>query len=381
MNIKDFSLDSIQNIRTALRKRTTQTAIYKNQAEYGATWCQKELLAYVGFMSEEECLEFLNSIREAPFIPDLNVMWTDEVADYLMFGEMPNNMKEQTQNEGGADHFNKVTGIEPVPYKTSYIKSRVDERYWHLLPLGWCANYYAPSSVIRLAVYFHRESHIAQYITEKLFIKAADLEDCLKPTARLPPALPRKDRVRKVSRKNEVVLKDFPEGSHISIDLPETGKPVVPKVEENQKVRRNPVVTTQPMFAARDGRLRQNKQLSREINKTIETRHKGFGGDKTSQQLSEEIGISAYSIDRRIRMIRIRKAKADGSDKYAELHYNSGRIGKLPKETRESMLEAIKTRMNWFGGKDNAITLAKEFGVSDMSIYYNARKIRKSMGL
>ena len=62
--------ETLKNIRTELRKHTVQTAIYKNQPEAGSRRTG-ELLAYVRFMTEEDCKEFLDSVRPAPFIPNI----------------------------------------------------------------------------------------------------------------------------------------------------------------------------------------------------------------------------------------------------------------------------------------------------------------------
>lgn len=304
------SLESLSEIRTALRKRTVQAAIYKNQAENGAR-CQTALCAYIDLMSEEECKEFLDSVREAPFIPGMNMMWTEEVSNYLMFGDLPSNMRYSMDRCSTFEEYaKKSANIDPAPYRTEYVKKCVDEQYWNLLPLGGVANYYSPSQVLRLAIIFHSSSNMAQYIAEKLFIKAADLEDCLKPTTKVPKPLPLKPRHRKSPQK-KVVLQ-VPEGARVSIDVHKGDTPVVPKLVELPKAevpqaapRKNRLLKVTPAFAASDKAHRRSAKAIQELDAVIMARYKPFGGDCTALQLGEILGVNAATIyDRAYRIKR-----------------------------------------------------------------------------
>lgn len=232
MNIKKvYPLNTPEEIRTALRKSTVQTAIYKNQAESGRRRTT-ELLAYIGFMTEDECMAFLNSVREAPFLPNVNLMWTNQVAKYLMLSayevlrcninlKITNISEIIDQSETG-----KIHGVY-------HMREHVPEESWELLPQRGSAKYFSSSEVLRIAVKFENSSEICKHIAEKLFIKAADLEDCLQPVTTIPPALPELSKPEKVKRKkSEVVLRDFPEGTHIAIDIPKSDQQVAPNVVE-----------------------------------------------------------------------------------------------------------------------------------------------------
>lgn len=384
MSIKKvYPLTTPEEIRTALRKRTVQNSIWKDQAKSGVD-CREELFAYIDLMSEDECREFLNSVREAPFIPDMGLMWTEEVANYLMFGDLPSNMRYSMDRCATfGEYVQRSTRIEPIPYRTDYVKKCVDKRYWCLLPLGGTANYYSPSQVLRLAIIFHHSSELAEYIAEAFFIKAADLEDCLKPTVKVPKPLPIKPRQRKTPQK-KVVLQ-VPESACVSIDVPKPAEPEIPKAAEVPKVvevpkqRRNPVVAAVPRFAA-EGRSQLTPELSREIDSYIEAHYSRFGGSDTAQKIADDTGLTRHAICQRVHRINVRKAQESGTNKYAEVHHNSGNVSvPIDVEKREKIFEAIKTRLRGFGGNDKAITLAKEFGVSDGTIYRFARQIRANM--
>ncbi len=186
-----YPLDSLEKIRTALRKNTVQTAIYEKQAAAGSDQTN-ELLAYIGFMNEDECMAFLNSVREAPFIPNVNLMWTEQITEYLMVDEMQ--LTRKNWRCGSYSNVRKYIEScckgEEFSYTTGYIQRHIDKAYWNMLPRGWSAKYYRPSQVLKMAILFASDSDFCKHIAEKLFIKAADLEDCLSPVTKIPPALP-----------------------------------------------------------------------------------------------------------------------------------------------------------------------------------------------
>lgn len=372
MNIKKvYPLTTPAEIRAALRKHMIQTSLLKTHAEDGAK-CRAELFSYIDFMSEDESKAFLNSVREAPFIPGMDLMWTEEVANYLMLGELPSNMKSSWYRCNNRD-----LKIDPIPYRTDYVKKCVDKQYWDRLPLGGTANYYSPSQVLRLAIVLHDWSELAEHIAEKLFIKATDLEDCIEPTAKVPEPLPIKPRQRKTPQK-KVVLQ-VPESACVSIDVPKPPEPELPKIAEVPKVvevpkqRRNPVVATIPRFAA-EGRSRPTPELSREIDSYIEAHYFSFDGTDTAQKIADDTGLTRSAIYHRAERIKARKVQEAGTNKYSGRSYRL-----IDAEEKEKIFEAIKTRLRRFGGKDSIIALAHEFDVSEASIYRFARQIRANM--
>lgn len=367
MSIKKvYPLTTPAEIRTALRKRTVQNSIWKDQAKSGVD-CREELFAYIDLMSEDECREFLNSVREAPFIPEMGLMWTEEVANYLMFGDLPSNMRYSMDRCATfGEYVQRSTKIEPIPYRTDYVKKCVDKQHWYLLPLGGTANYYSPSQVLRLAIIFHHSSELAEYIAEKLFIKAADLEDCLKPTVKVPKPLPIKPRQRKTPQK-KVVLQ-VPESACVSIDVPKPPEPELPKVAEVPKVvevpkqRRNPVVATTPMFANSGKPIPLTHMQAEQLTAVIKERYKKFGGKDTAAQLAKAVGVSEATIHNYIHKIRVQE--------------------ELPFERREitpEFLENIKNRLAIFGGTESRESVAREFGVGVSAVSKWVKKIRANM--
>ncbi len=365
---KVYPLDTLANIRAALRKNTVQTAIYKNQAEAGGHQTDA-LLAYIGFMSEDECKAFLNSVREAPFIPNINLMWTQQIVEYLMLSNDAIITKFRTWCRA-QDAIEFWCKDDEVSYSTKYVQNHVDKAYWHMLPKGWSAKYYHPSSVLKIAVICEKYTsmnNFCKYIAEKLFIKAADLEDCLVPTTKLPSPLPKLPEVEKPKRKkNEIVLKDFPEGSHIAIDVPKPDQPVVPKVFETPKLRHNPVVAATPRFAAGKGYTRRSKKQREEIDAILMARYAGFGGTDTARQLSELLGIPEGTVSSRVHMIREQNPQ-------------------LPREKRRMItsefLESIKARLACFGGTESKASLAKEFGVDYSTVSKWVKRIHACMAV
>lgn len=365
------SLSTPEEIRTALRKRTVQNTIWKNQAESGAD-CREELFAYIDLMTEDECKEFLNSVREAPFLPGMNMMWTEEVVNYLMFGDLPSNMRYSMDRCATfGEYVQKSTKIEPIPYRTGYVKKSVDKQYWDRLPLGGTANYYSPSQVLRLAIIFHSSSELAEYIAEKLFIKAADLEDCLKPTVKVPRPLPLKPRQRKRPQKRVVL--QVPDGARVSIDVPESksdvpevNMPVIPKAAKVPK-RNNPIVSIAPAYASEEDAPHDPKMTSDEINAYIKEHYTGFGGNETSSQIAKHVGISKAAAQSRIHNIRVKFG----------IPVDSG--NNIDSDKKAKAIEVIKTRSTWFGGKDGITVLSKELGMRYGTLYRLRNKIQASM--
>lgn len=362
MNIKKVCpLTTPAEIRAALRKHMIQTSLLKTHAEEGAR-CRAELFSYIDFMSEDESKAFLNSVREAPFIPGMDLMWTEEVANYLMVGELPSNMKSSRYRCNNRD-----LKIDPIPYRTDYVKKRVDKQYWDRLPLGGTANYYSPSQVLRLAIVLHDWSELAEYIAEKLFIKATDLEDCLKPTAKVPEPLPIKPRQRKTPQK-KIVLQ-VPESACVSIDVPKPAEPEIPKVAEIPKVvevpkqRRNPVVTTAPMFARDNKSAPLRREQSEQLMAIIKERYRGFGGTLSVPDLVDITGISHKIIYGYIHKICLQ----DG--------LTTSAYHKITPE----FLENVKTRLAIYGGNETQKSLAKAMDVSVSTVNRWTKMIRANM--
>lgn len=142
-SIKEVS--SLSDVRTALRKHTIGQYL-KTQVECGARHID-ELLTYVGFMSEDECMAFLNSVREAPFIPHINAMWTQQLTEYLMIGGALN--WAEIRGRSVKEFINEFTDV--YSYSTDYVKSHVGKEYWDLLPTSWSAKYYSPKQVLKIA--------------------------------------------------------------------------------------------------------------------------------------------------------------------------------------------------------------------------------------
>lgn len=364
--------ETLKNIRTELRKHTVQTAIYKNQPEAGSRRTA-ELLAYVRFMTEEDCKEFLDSVRPAPFIPNIGLMWTKQVVEYLMLTDRA--CLEHTplsEIPVGAEKYvdGRLYNDGGVPYRTKYVMQHVPKEFWHMLPEGWTANYFTPSKVLKIAVCSYHINDLCKYIAEKIFIRAADLEDCLKPVTKLPPALPMLPKPqKKVS--NSVTLRGFNDGTNITVSVQEGGKPNVirtekPKVSEPPKQQRNPVIAATPMFSAEnDGQNQPKGERSEEINAAIMARYKGFGGTDTARQIAESFGVTLDVIYSRAYALRKKNDRPP--------------IGKqglhLTEEKREEVLQAVKTRAIPFGGTDSYSTLAKELDVSEITIKRFVKKI------
>lgn len=373
MNIKKvYPLNTPEEIRTALRKSTVQTAIYKNQAESGRRRTT-ELLAYIGFMTEDECVAFLNSVRAAPFLPNVNLMWTKQVAEYLMLSAY----------EVLRRNINlKITNIDEIIDQSEtgkihgvyYMREHVPEESWGLLPQRGSAKYFSPSEVLRIAVKFENSSEICKHIAEKLFIKAADLEDCLQPVTAIPPALPELSKTEKVKRKkNEVILRDFPEGTHIAIDIPKSEQQVIPNVVEIPKaakvrrVRNNPIAEIAPAYASGEDVPHDHKMTSEEINAYIKEHFTGFGGNETTAQISQHVGMSKVAVRSRIHKIRVKFG----------IPVDSG--NNIDSDKKTKAIEVIKARSTWFGGKDGVVVLSKELGMSYGALYRLRNRIQASM--
>ena len=306
-----FPLSSKSEIRTALRKRTVQTAIYKKQAESGRR-CFEELFAYIGFMSDKECQEFLNSVREAPFIPGVNLMWTDQIAEYLMLDSY-----EVLRRSYGLKNMTVEGCIEAEcpgrVYGTSYMKNHVPETSWGLLPRGWSAKYFTPQQVLRLAIRFENSSQICKHIGEKLFIKATDLEDCLTPVTEIPPALPVLPREVRLNRKNKIVMKDLAPGTKVEVSVSNKGEPEVIQKKPARKVsimRNNPRAAAIAPVCAADVNLgsTRNRQRSTQINASIAERYHSLDGTERAAKIAADLGISVASVYDRA--YRIKKARA-----------------------------------------------------------------------
>lgn len=370
-----YPLRSQAEVRTALRKRTVQTAIYKNQAEAGGR-NTTELLAYVGFMTEEECQAFLNSAKEAPFIPNINMMWTQQVIDYLMLTDVRCIQHCVTDIISGAKEMvDKSFANDDVTYSTKVMQRHVDKAFWHLLPDGWGAKYYRPSQVLKIAINCVGVSDVCKHIAERLFIKAADLEDCLSPVTKMPPALPELPKTNKENGKTQIVLRDFPEGSRVTIDIPKSEEPIIPKVAKDLKSHRvskrqhNPVGATAPMFASDSGdKPKTPEKSNKAINSLILKEAKQFGGTKTVSEISDMTGIGQMAIHSRIYRLRKKYPK-----KSTYVHVSA--------VTKQGLVEAVKTRMKCFGGNYTAADLSKEFDAPKDTIYGIARRIRKQMAV
>lgn len=365
-----FPLNTLEEIRIALRKRTIRSAVWKNQAENGAK-CQDELFAYIGLMSEDECKAFINSVREAPFIPGLDLMWTEQVLNYFMLGDLPRNMKRSEDRCATfGEYARKNAKADPFHYYTDYARKSVDKQHWNLLPLGGSANYYSPSQVLRLAVAFRSSSELAEYISEKLFIKAADLEDCLSPTVKVPDALPVKPRQRKAHQKK--VFLQIPDGAHVSIEVPKPEQAEVPKVTnvpEAAKVspiteiprrRRNPVVATAPMFARDRKQMRLTHEQAEQLAAIVKERYNGFGGTCSACQLARDTGVSKKTIAEYISKIRTNQSPSYGGHRPLTMEF----------------LEKVKPQLSIFGGAATQSALAKKYGVSAQTVYRWSRIIR-----
>lgn len=388
---QSYSLGSTSEIRSVLRRQVFDGYSSQHLLEFGIE-NSRELCAYVNFMSEEECMNLLNEVREAPFIPGINMMWTQQVVDYLMLGD--DRLIKRVQS----DRFEPALRAE-ISFPTEYVKSRVNKRYWDMLPNGWSAKYYRPSQVLKIAIRlaYHRRilpfEKICSCIAEKVFIKAVDMEDCLHPVTPVPPVLPADPRPERRNRKkNEIVLRGFREGTRVTIDIPKAGQSVVPVVserDENAKSAeaprqgRNPVVTTVPAFSARPKQRVRDKKRSQEINELIMAKSRSFGGTDSAKEVAELAGLSRKAVEHRISKLR----KQYGTPKFSERcvlsadvaprSVGKGKYGRLPKEDSERLNEAIRTRSVMFGGNTSYSALAKEFCVSPSAVRVRAHRMHK----
>lgn len=257
-----------------------------------------ELLTYIGFLSEDECRGFLDTIRPAPFIPTINLMWTEQVIDYLMLADRSAD-DEKVLSSG-------------VPYATKYVRRHTPEDYWHMLPRSWAANYYTPSKVLLLAVHCRNENDFCKYVAEKLFIRAAGLAESVQPVTKLPEALPMLPKPMKRKVSNSVTLRNFNDGTNISVAV-KGGRPEVVRKERVRvsTPRRNPAAGVAPAYASHSDRMKywcspEGRVRSQEINEIIKREYVTFGGSKSGIELAKELQLPQGSFY--FRVFEIRKA-------------------------------------------------------------------------
>lgn len=339
-----------------------------------------ELLTYIGFLSEDECRGFLDTIRPAPFIPTINLMWTEQVIDYLMLADRSAD-DEKVLSSG-------------VPYATKYVRRHTPEDYWHMLPRSWAANYYTPSKVLLLAVHCRNENDFCKYVSEKLFIRAAGLADSVQPVTKLPEALPMLPKPMKRKVSNSVTLRNFNDGTNISVAV-KGGRPEVVRKERVRvsTPRRNPAIGVPPAFANSSERARywkspEGKALNREIEEIIKREYVGFGGTKKAEEIAEEFHLAKSTVHNRALEIRkaIRKASQEELAEVSSsrnnpvasvaptfaLRGNSQEVRKMSKEIDSY----IEVRYSRFGGTDTAQKIADDTGLTRAAICQRVQRIK-----
>lgn len=340
MTNKDFTMNPILGIRAALRNKLVSVSLDKDSAWWGARYFE-ELLTYTNLLKEEECKSFLNSIREAPFIPGIDRMWTGQVADYLML------RNDHSVKKFGLDP--KIMGSSaPITPTTAYLQRNVDKAYWDMLPKGWAAKYYSPSQVLKIAIRLRRENDFCQHVAEKLFIQASDLEDCLEPVTQLPPVPPKVSAPEKKERErsNKIILSDFAPGTEVRISIPERNEDIKPEIAaakpkkvslkkvsdptriedikpENvaakpkkislKKVsdppRINPVAASQPMFSSSKGTRYTDADIEL-IDSVIRKELRTFGGTKTWREVKDSLGVGVATMSKRVMALKAQMSAA-----------------------------------------------------------------------
>lgn len=314
---------TLTDIRTALRKRTMKNTLYRTQPESGASetgwlWC------YTGFMSEDDCRGFLNAIRPVPFIPNIDLMWTKQVIEYLMLTD-DQCLDHRYRHQGiirAEGYVNERLNEDDqgVPYTTKYVMEHTPREFWHMLPNSWTAKYCTPSKVLRIAVGSYYMNDFCKHIAEKLFIRAADLEDCMVPVTKLPPALPTLPKPQRGRVSNSITLRNFGDGTNISVAI-KGGRAEVTRTETPAKPevlppipRQNPAAHVVPVFASHSDCVKywkspEGKAHNKEINEAIQREYKGFGGSKKGKELAEELHLTLQTFYDRASAIR-KAAKA-----------------------------------------------------------------------